>query len=308
MQHRKRITAAAAAALLPIGLGAQVATTWEAGNPAGAEGIVTAVEHDMVGEDDYAAQGILADWNDILKEFEATSDDGSVEKEITALTGRTVFDWHLPEPGKGLLTGLPQVLDEDGTDLFMLTRDGIYIYLAADAPAYFQEVDDDVVRWVRFYARSKKAYTRRLFKRYESWEPKIKDYFRSCGIPEELAELCLIESGCTYGAKSHAGAVGMWQIMPETGRSYGMRIDQKVDDRLDPVVSTQTAARILRNNYRRLGEWTIATAAYNCGAGRFRQGQQWNDVKGRLPKETQQYIPGLIAIHYVWTYRKRLGL
>ena len=132
-------------------------------------------------------------------------------------------------------------------------------------------------------------------------------------IQPELSELCLIESGCTYEAESSAGAMGMWQIMPATGRSFGLEVTSFKDDRKDPVLSTQAAAKILLANYHKLGEWTLAAAAYNCGSGRIRAelkrgNQDWEHMKGSLPKETSQYIPSLLAIHYVWTYREQLNL
>ena len=307
---RYLLTAAVATASAP--LCAQIVNTWEEGTVN--NGVVTTVEQGAVEEGDFAAVGILTDWTDMLDEFNNSGASyQELEDEISSLrrggAGTTVSrELYGPD---GILYQLPQIIDEDGTDLFLLTRDGITIYSAIDAPVYLQDIDDEIVRWVRFYAYTKKAYTRKLFERYRQWEPRIKNYFASAGVPEELAELCLIESGCTYKALSKAGALGMWQIMPDTGRAYGMRIDNYVDERLDPVTSTLTAAKILTANYRRTGEWTLAAAAYNCGVGRFvnnaNKGRPWSQVKATLPKETQQYIPGLIAIHYVWTYRDRLG-
>ena len=283
----------------------QIINTWEVTSG----GVVTCVEEGGVKEDDYAAQGIFLDWNDILGDFENTADNGELEREISEITAHGVTRSSRGfKDANGFSLVLPQIIAEDGTDLFYLTTDGINIFMAEAAPAFYQDVDDDVIKWIRFYAYQKKEYTRRLFRRYKDWEPRIRSYFESVGVPGELAELCLIESGCNYSAKSKVGALGMWQIMPETGRDYGMTVNNSRDDRLDPVLSTQVAARILRNNYRKVGEWTLAVAGYNCGIGRFKAGQQWGQIKSFLPKETQQYIPGLLAIHYVWTYRKELGL
>lgn len=285
---------------------AQVINDWSVTG----DGIVTYVEKGAVRDDDYAAEGIISGWEGLLVEFERAGDSAAEVDRIVdgILRARGADRPNVFTGPDGTVYELPQMIAEDGTDMYLLTEEGMSIYLAFDAPVYLQDVDEETLRWVRYYAYTNKSRTRRLFARYARWEGKIKAHFRSAGVPEELAELCLIESGCTETALSPAGALGMWQIMPATGRHYGMRIDSEVDERLDPNISLRTAARILLNNHRRLGDWTIATAAYNCGAGRFRAGQQWNDVKGRLPKETRQYIPGLIAIHYVWTYRRQLGL
>jgi len=93
----------------------------------------------------------------------------------------------------------------------------------------------------------------------------------SQGVPTELALLPLVESSFV-NARSSAGAVGVWQFTSGTGRSY-MRINSKVDERLDPMKSSEAAARLLRDNYAALGEWPLAITAYNHGRGGMQQAQ-----------------------------------
>jgi len=94
--------------------------------------------------------------------------------------------------------------------------------------------------------------------------------FREEGVPVELAYLPLVESSFNIRARSVAGAVGMWQFMPETGKKF-MRVDTAVDERRDPITSTRAAARLLKENYRILGNWPLAVTAYNHGTeGIFR--------------------------------------
>ena len=94
--------------------------------------------------------------------------------------------------------------------------------------------------------------------------------FREEGLPLELAYLPLVESSFNIRARSGVGAVGMWQFMPETGKKF-MRIDTTVDERRDPMTSTRAAARLLKENYRILGNWPLAVTAYNHGTeGIFR--------------------------------------
>ena len=249
------------------------------------------------------AEGIIFEWEKTLEDFEQFDGAEEIEEQVSQRKENTVRFDNLQ---------LPQILDENGTDLFLLTEDGISIYLAMSAPVYIQDTDKDIIKWIRYYAYHKKKNTKNIFKRYEKWEGFIKETFRNYGIPEELSELCMIESGCTSNALSHAGALGMWQIMPETGRQFGMTINGFLDERKDPIKSTITAAKILRKNYDRIGDWTLATAAYNCGTARFLKkeniGKIWPELTEKLPKETQQYIPSLIAIHYVWTYKQKLGI
>lgn len=94
--------------------------------------------------------------------------------------------------------------------------------------------------------------------------------FRDQGLPAELAYLPLVESSFNVRARSSAGALGMWQFMPETGKKW-MRVDGTVDERRDPLASTRAAARLLKENYRLFGSWPLAITAYNHGTeGIFR--------------------------------------
>jgi membrane-bound lytic murein transglycosylase D len=98
----------------------------------------------------------------------------------------------------------------------------------------------------------------------------MRQIFRDEGLPAELAYLPLVESAFNVRARSSAGAVGMWQFMPETGKKF-LRITDTVDERRDPFASTRAAARLLGENRKLLGNWPLAVTAYNHGTeGIFR--------------------------------------
>ena len=102
------------------------------------------------------------------------------------------------------------------------------------------------------------------------WQDKIVDFFVELGLPAQLAALPHVESSYNSGARSHAGAAGMWQFMRSTGRRY-MRIDHVVDERLDPEKSSKAAARLLQHNYSVLKSWPLALTAYNHGLSGMRR-------------------------------------
>jgi membrane-bound lytic murein transglycosylase D len=103
-----------------------------------------------------------------------------------------------------------------------------------------------------------------------AWETHIAEVFANRGLPAELAALPHVESSFNPAAYSKVGAAGLWQFMRSTGRRY-MRIDNSVDDRMDPFRSTDAAAQLLAYNYRVLGTWPLALTAYNHGAAGMRR-------------------------------------
>lgn len=106
-----------------------------------------------------------------------------------------------------------------------------------------------------------------------AWEAYIAETFANKGLPPELAVLPHVESSFNTRAYSKVGAAGMWQFMRSTGRRY-MRIDDVVDDRMDPFRSTEAAAQFLQYNYRLLGSWPLALTAYNHGPAGMRRAKE----------------------------------
>jgi membrane-bound lytic murein transglycosylase D len=98
------------------------------------------------------------------------------------------------------------------------------------------------------------------------YRPTMERIFRGAGLPPELVTLAQVESGFEGGAKSGAGALGIWQFTRATGREY-LKINRYRDERLNPVRETMAAAKLLRSNYDELGDWPLAITAYNYGTG-----------------------------------------
>ena len=159
------------------------------------------------------------------------------------------------------------------------------------------EVDGFVTR---FATRSRGFFDRALWRgsRYVS---SMSDILAREGLPTELAYLPLIESGYQSHAVSHAGATGPWQFIHATGRRYGLRIDALVDERRDPIKSTEAAVRYLKDLHAMFGDWELSLAAYNVGEFRVaklleRQGvaDYWG-MRRFLPRETSEYVPRFLA-------------
>ncbi|WP_457601282.1 transglycosylase SLT domain-containing protein [Hydrogenivirga sp.] len=115
------------------------------------------------------------------------------------------------------------------------------------------------------------------------------------GLPRWLAKLPEVESSYDPEAVSPKGAAGLWQLMPDTARSLGLRVDEKIDERLDPVKSTRAAARLLRTLYNKYRNWILVLAAYNWGEGNVDRvgGEKLLKDMSLLPEETRNYIERL---------------
>jgi len=143
----------------------------------------------------------------------------------------------------------------------------------------------------------------RWLRRVQVYGPMINHILAEEEVPQELKYLAMVESGLNPRARSWAGAVGMWQFMPATGRRYGLEINAWVDERRDPEKATRAAARHLRDLYEDLDSWPLAMAAYNCGANCVRRALRRTDAESPtywdvyeyLPRETRGYVPMFIA-------------
>ena len=117
---------------------------------------------------------------------------------------------------------------------------------------------------IRIQSGLKDRYYRGLIKSY-AYLDHIRKIYRRYGLPEELVYLPHVESSFNYNAYSKVGAAGIWQFMRSTARTYGLKISRAVDERLDPLKSTEASAKFLRDNYRTLKRWPLALTAYNHG-------------------------------------------
>jgi membrane-bound lytic murein transglycosylase D len=133
-------------------------------------------------------------------------------------------------------------------------------------------------------------------------------------IPLEIKYLAIVESALKPRARSRVGATGLWQFMFATGKEYGLNVSSYVDERSDPIKSTDAAAKYLSKLYEIFGDWDLALAAYNSGPGNVskairRSGgytNYWN-IRPNLPRETAGYLPAFLATMYIFEFAKEHG-
>jgi membrane-bound lytic murein transglycosylase D len=163
--------------------------------------------------------------------------------------------------------------------------------------------------WVKLFSTNPKVKARFAvwLDRKSTYEPMISAKLEQHDMPQDLIYLAMIESGFNPKAKSPAKAGGLWQFISETGKRYGLTVDKHVDERNQPEKATEAALSYLGDLYDRFGSWYLAAAAYNTGENRV--ARVMREVTGKekgtdadyyrisrlLPKETQDYVPMMIA-------------
>ena len=191
----------------------------------------------------------------------------------------------------GALPEAPDAIPSASSGFLEALRRSFTLNHRLDQPVVLQEIDR---------VRRSPSYLARLSPRIERYLPTICSEAHARGMPAEICLLPIIESGVNPAAVSDSGARGLWQLVPGTAKRYGLKIAWMVDERRDPVASTDAALRYLGDLQRRFRDWTLALAAYNCGETRVAQalesaadGASFFDL--RWPRETAVYVPRLLA-------------
>lgn len=179
-----------------------------------------------------------------------------------------------------------------------------------DAESPFDLIYNDAVRsYIELYAVRKRAMVSRMLGLSKMYFPMIEEILDRKKIPLELKYLAIVESALNPNARSRAGAMGLWQFMYGTGKMMGLKTSSYVDERCDPVKSTEAACDYIQFLYDMFGDYQMVLAAYNGGPGTVskairRSGGKntyW-EIRPYLPRETQGYVPAFIAVNYVMTH------
>lgn len=164
---------------------------------------------------------------------------------------------------------------------------------------------------IGYLMRQNEAFYNMLHQRMHTYFPIYEQVLDKYKLPQELKYVSIIESHLNPNAVSWCGATGLWQFMPYTGKSMGMKIDYTLDERKSIITSTEKACEYFANSYKIFGDWLLAIASYNCGPGNVQKAinraggvKDFWKIKHFLPKETQAYVPKFIAAVYVLNFTK----
>jgi len=194
--------------------------------------------------------------------------------------------------------------------------DSVYISRLQNLDSYIPLPYNVLVKkFINFYLNRRRGQVSIMMGLTNYYFPLFEEALARYDLPAELKYLPIIESALNPKIVSRAGASGLWQFMYGTAKMYGLEINSYIDERNDPVKSTDAAARYLRDLYAIYGDWHVVIAAYNCGPGNINKAvrrsggkQSYWEIYSRLPKETRGYIPIFIAANYVMNHAKEHNL
>lgn len=201
-------------------------------------------------------------------------------------------------------------LDHTGYDDNVYASDSVYMDRLSRLPNVIElPYNETVRRCIDLYVERRRSLVEYMLGLEAFYFPMVEELLDKYGLPLELKYLIIVESAMNPVALSRAGASGLWQFMLSTGKIYGLEINSLLDERCDPIKSTDAACRYLKDLYNTYGDWNLAIAAYNCGGGNVNKAirrsggkKDYWAIYPYLPKETRSYVPFFIAANYVMNY------
>ncbi|MDR2928889.1 MAG: transglycosylase SLT domain-containing protein [Cytophagaceae bacterium] len=173
----------------------------------------------------------------------------------------------------------------------------------------------DVQAYIDVYTIKRPEHLAKIIGMAELYFPLFEAYLDKMGLPLELKYLAVVESALDPKAKSISGATGLWQFLYSAIRLVDLQVDSYVDERCDPVKSTDAAARYLKYLFENYYDWNLALAAYNGGIGTVNNAisksggkRDYWDIRKHITPEMQGYVPAFIAVNYVMNYYKDYGI
>ncbi len=166
--------------------------------------------------------------------------------------------------------------------------------------------NESVQAYIDVYTVKRPAHLASILSRSELYFPLFEEYLDRFNLPLELKYLAVIESALDPRATSKSGAKGLWQFLFQASRLFNLKVDSYVDERCDPVKSTEAACRYLKYLYDNLNDWNLVLAAYNGGIAQVQSAieksggsRDFWEIREHLSAETQGYVPAFIAANYV---------
>ena len=267
----------------------------------------------------HASDSIAAEMIEIFEENEDRLGTGIAPEDYTPeITDSLLNLWYQSRRVRRANYELsPEIgYDMDSVHFTSNVPDSVFLQRLAKMNAYITlPYNETVKNYMILYSEKMPTKMRLMLGLADYYMPIFEETLNKYNMPEELKYMAVIESALNPVAVSRAGAKGIWQFMHTTAKSYGLKINSYVDERLDPVKATDAAARYLQDAYRIFGDWNLAISSYNCGSGNVNKAIRragGNDnfwaIYEYLPRETRGYVPAFVGAMYAFRYYKEHGL
>ena len=236
-----------------------------------------------------------------FEEEELKDSDFIAPEDYTAEVSDSLFTlWHSNSQTRD------EYIDEYNLDSVRFQSnvpDEVYIERLKRMGSFITLPYNDIVKnYIILYSEKMPTKMSQMLGLCKYYMPIFEETLNRHGMPEELKAMAIIESALNPRATSRVGAKGLWQFMYATAKMYGLQIDSFVDERTDPVKSSEAAAKYMKDAYRIFGDWNLAIASYNCGAGNVNKAirrsggsREFWDIYPYLPRETRGYVPAFVG-------------
>lgn len=253
--------------------------------------------------------------SEMIAMYEGNSESDGISispEDYTAEVSDSLLNiWYLHKK-----TTVDEEFDMDSVQFQSNVPDSVYIDRIRRMNSFISLPYNDIVKnYIILYSEKMGARFENMLGLCSYYMPVFQETLNRYDLPEELKAMAIIESALNPLAVSRAGAKGMWQFMYSTAKMYGLHIDSFVDERLDPIKSADAAARYLKDAYNIFGDWNLAIASYNCGAGNVNRAirrsggsRAFWDIWPYLPRETRGYVPAFVGALYAMNYYKEHGM
>jgi len=173
----------------------------------------------------------------------------------------------------------------------------------------------DVQAYIDVYTIKRRDHLAKIIGLSELYFPIFEEHLAKAGLPLELKYLAIVESALDAKAKSTSGAMGLWQFLYQASRMFDLQVNSYIDERCDPVKSTEAATRYLKYLYDNFHDWDLALAAYNGGIATVNNAiaksngkRDFWEIKKFITAEMRGYVPAFIAVNYVMNYYESYGI
>lgn len=238
-----------------------------------------------------------------LSTEEVVTEIGLIPESLDANVDSLLRTWHVQYFAK-----VEDYCHDDDKNVYF--PDSIYRMRLESLPNIISLPYNKTVRdCIDLYADRRRSLVRYMLGMADFYFPIIEQVLDEHDLPEELKYLAVVESALNPVALSRVGASGLWQFMLPTAKSYGLEVNSLIDERRDPVKSTEAACKYFKDMYTIYEDWALVLAAYNCGPGNVNKALRraggktdfW-EIYQYLPKETRSYVPLFIAANYVMNF------